>query len=47
LKIRNPWSKEKYYGDYSDESPEMTDEVREELGHTSDMKDGVFYMTIE
>lgn len=25
----------------------MTDEVREELGHTSDMKDGVFYMTIE
>ena len=50
LKLRNPWSIERYYGPWSDlhDNAEytLTEADKEELDHTAAM-DGVFWMAIE
>jgi hypothetical protein len=43
--MRNPWGQETFTGAFSDNSPEMTDAVREELGHTKG-NDGTFWMKL-
>ena len=48
VKMRNPWSIERYYGPYSDASGDLTDNDRIELGHLDTTTyDGVFFMRIE
>ena len=46
IKVRNPWAKESFTGDYSDSSPLMTQAVRNELNHQVG-DDGAFYMSLE
>ena len=46
IKVRNPWASERYHGPFSDESEQMTDELRAELGHTS-VDDGYFYIDLD
>ena len=45
--MRNPYGSEQYNGPFSDYSREMTRKVRNELGHTKDVYDGVFYMDFD
>lgn len=45
IKLRNPHASEKYTGPWSDDSNEMKN-AAEELGHTLDKGDGVFYMNV-
>ena len=48
VKIRNPWGKENYKCDWSDESTLWTDALREEVGAPSrPLDDGIFFMSIE
>lgn len=47
VKMRNPWGRENYYGDWSDiDSSLWTEETKEEAGWTA-LDDGIFYMSIE
>lgn len=46
LKMRNPWGSEDYIGPWSDSSDQMTEAVRNELGHVK-ANDGVFYMDMD
>lgn len=44
IKLRNPWSKEKYTGPWSDsDTKRWTAEAKKAFGHTSN-DDGVFWM---
>ena len=45
LKIRNPWGKFEWKGDFSDGSPLWTDEYKKTVGY-SNADDGVFCMTV-
>lgn len=45
LKIRNPWGKFEWTGDYSDKSDKWTDELKSKVGW-SDANDGAFYMQL-
>ena len=45
LKLRNPWGKQEWTGDFSDKSPLWTDEAKRIVGYT-DADDGIFCMTI-
>ena len=50
VKVRNPWGKDEYHGDWSDHAnglDEWTDALRTELGHTNDTTDGVIWMTFD
>ena len=48
LKMRNPWSKEKFKGKLSDKDKKFWDRNRrKELKHRLTMHDGIFYMTFE
>lgn len=48
VKIRNPWGKEKYKCDWSDESTLWTKELRAEVGAPErPQDDGIFFMSIE
>jgi hypothetical protein len=42
-KIRNPWSKEGYIGEWSDNDPRWTSDLLAKVGHTKG-SDGVFFM---
>lgn len=46
LKIRNPWGGTEWQGDWSDNSPLWTADLKRELGWT-DADDGTFWMRIE
>jgi len=46
VKMQNPWRKEKYIGDWSDESDLWNDTFKNEAGWTS-ANDGVFFMPFE
>lgn len=46
LKIRNPWNTEKYFGDWSDDSPLWTPEFEREVGKT-DADDGEWFISVE
>lgn len=43
IEIRNPWSKDTWNGAYRDDV--MSADVKKQLGHTSTLTDGIFYMT--
>lgn len=42
-KVRNPWSKEQYYGDWSDNSNKWTDALKKEVNLTN-ADDGIFFL---
>lgn len=46
LKIRNPWSKEYFKGEWSDSSSKWTADLLDEVDHEKD-NDGVYYMSLE
>jgi len=43
LKIRNPWGKFEWKGDYSDDSPLWTQELKDRVGYVK-QDDGIFFM---
>jgi hypothetical protein len=43
LKMRNPWGTNEWTGDWSDDSPKWTPELKKLLNHTSEL-DGTFWM---
>ena len=44
MRVRNPWGKHEWKGDYSDHSPLWTESLKKELGWI-DKDDGMFFMT--
>lgn len=46
VKLRNPWGQFEWKGDYSDNSPLWTNELKRELGYKKE-NDGIFFMTFE
>ena len=46
LKIRNPWGRGEWTGDWSDKSSKWTQELKDRLGW-SDEDDGIFWMDFE
>ena len=47
VKIRNPWGAEGYNGDWGDKSDKWTQADKDKVGFVDNMKDGIFYMSIE
>lgn len=47
VKLRNPWGKGEWTGDWSDSSPMWTDDVRRQVGYNqlSNEDDGIFFMS--
>lgn len=45
VKIRNPWGRKEWCGDYSDNSPLWTPELRRLLNHFDKSDDGTFFIT--
>ena len=46
IKIRNPWSSEKYTGPWSDSDSRWTDDFKSQVDHV-DANDGIFFMDSE
>lgn len=46
IKVRNPWGRFEYKGEYSKESPKWTEPLKKELNYT-DNEDGSFWMTFD
>lgn len=46
IKLRNPWAKFEWNGDYADNSKLWTDELKEKIGYTN-AEDGVFCMSVQ
>ena len=47
MKLRNPWGKGEFNGEYADESPIWTEKLKKEAGWLSVRDDGIFFMKIE
>ena len=47
VKLRNPWGKGEWTGKWSDTDPNWTSELKESLGFTEDVEDGIFFMLWE
>jgi hypothetical protein len=48
VQCRNPWGSERWFGDWSDDSPLWTEAFKAEVGGvTSNSNDGKFWMSIE
>ena len=47
MEIRNPWAGFEWTGDYSDDCPLWTDELKEAYGFTEVRDDGVFFMPFD
>lgn len=47
IKVRNPWGKKAWKGDWSFSSGTWTNELRSKLNYHKDHQDGTFYMNIE
>lgn len=47
VKLRNPWGKGEFDGEYSDNSPIWNDELKKEAGYSSVRDDGIFFMKID
>jgi calpain-15 len=43
LKLRNPWARKEWIGDWSDNSPKWTPELKAQF-HVEERDDGTFYM---
>ena len=46
MKVRNPWGKDKFFGDWSDKSDLWTDQFRAEVDYVRN-DDGVWYISAE
>ncbi|KAL4474670.1 hypothetical protein ABPG72_002263 [Tetrahymena utriculariae] len=46
VRLRNPWGKKEWKGDWSDESPIWTPELKDKLRVTQ-KQDGIFYMSLQ
>ena len=46
VRLRNPWGKVEWSGDFSDDSDLWTDDLKDEVGFT-DEEDGIFFMREE
>lgn len=46
VKLRNPWGRGEWTGDYGDKSPKWTPELKKQLGWT-DKDDGTFFMPMQ
>lgn len=44
VKLRNPWGSGEWNGDWSDQSPLWTDELRNQVGFDGSRDDGIFWM---
>jgi len=47
VKMRNPWSTEKYKGKWGDQDPNWTEEMKAEIGGLTKANDGAFWMPFE
>ena len=47
MEVRNPWAYYEWTGDYSDDDPRWTDELKEEYGFTEVRDDGVFFIPFD
>jgi calpain-15 len=47
MKIRNPWGRFEWLGDWSDNSPCWNDELRQELDADDVVDDGIFWMSFD
>lgn len=47
VKLRNPWGKGEWKGDWADSDPRWTPELKELLGFTGNLEDGIFFMNWE
>jgi calpain-15 len=47
IKLRNPWGKESWTGEWSPKSEKWTDELRKKLNYYSSEKDdGIFFISL-
>ncbi|EAR93371.2 calpain family cysteine protease (macronuclear) [Tetrahymena thermophila SB210] len=46
LRLRNPWANQEWKGDWSDDSPCWTPELRDQL-RVKNVDDGIFYMSVK
>ena len=44
VKLRNPWGSGEWNGDWSDQSPLWTEELRSQVGFDGSRDDGIFWM---
>ena len=47
VRLRNPWGRDSFTGDWSDMSDLWTNSLRSEVGIAKDSNDGVIFMSIE
>lgn len=47
LKVRNPWGRKEWKGNWSFRSPYWTPELRKHVNYENDPKDGSFFMSYE
>ena len=47
VRLRNPWGRDSFTGEWSDKSPLWTDALRAEVGVGSDDQDGIIFMSLE
>ena len=47
VRLRNPWAKDAFTGDWSDSSPLWTDELRAEVGVDREDEDGIVFMSLD
>ena len=47
IKLRNPWGREEYKGNWSDTDSRWTDALRAEVNIESNVDDGIFFVPLE
>jgi calpain-15 len=47
VKMRNPWGKHEWTGDWSDKSERWTEDAKTKLQHNPDLNDGIFFIGIK
>jgi calpain-15 len=47
VKMRNPWGKHEWTGDWSDKSNRWTEDEKKRLNHSPDLNDGIFFIALK
>ena len=47
MRLRNPWGRDSFTGDWSDTSPLWTDELRAEVNVEKEESDGIIFMSLD
>ena len=47
VKLRNPWGKIEWIGDWSDNSPLWTSQIKQQVGFDGVANDGIFWMNFQ